>query len=87
METEVRRLEGEGEGSGRAGCWRAGAGNRRALGRRTGRISIKLRSHSSPSSNFTCQMSSASVDTSWSVTTPRYHRWPNFIRTSRPTRW
>ncbi len=26
-------------------------------------------------------------DTSWSVTTPRYHRLPNFIRTFRPTRW
>jgi hypothetical protein len=43
--------------------------------------------HSSPSSNSTCQMSSASVDTSWSVTTPRYHRLPNFMRTCRPTRW
>ena len=26
------------------------------------------------------------VDTSWSVTTPRYHRAPNFIRTCRPMR-
>ncbi len=24
---------------------------------------------------------------SWSVTTPRHHRLPNFIRTCRPTRW
>jgi hypothetical protein len=55
-------------------------------GKRTGRSSTRLRSHSSPSSNFMCQMSSASVDTSWSVTTPRYQRWPNFIRTSRPAR-
>jgi hypothetical protein len=54
-------------------------GKRWVSGRRTGRISTRLRSHSSPSSNRTCQMSSASVDTSWSVTTPRYHRWPNFM--------
>ena len=34
----------------------------------------------------TCQMSSWSVDTSWSVTTPRNQRAPNFIRTCRPRR-
>ncbi len=50
----------------------------------TARNSMKFRSHSSPSSKATPQMSSSSVETSWSLTTPSsYHCRPNFIRTWR----
>ncbi len=48
------------------------------------RRSLKFRSHSSPSSKATPQMSSSSVETSWSLTTPSYHCRPNFIWTLRP---
>ena len=50
----------------------------------TARSSLKLRSHSSPSSKATPQMGSFSVETSWSLTTPSYHCRPNCIRTLRP---
>ncbi len=50
----------------------------------TARSSLRLRSHSSPSSKATPQMSSTSVETSWSLTTPSYHCCPNCIRTLRP---
>ncbi len=54
-------------------------------GSMTARSSLKFRSHSSPSSKATPhQMSSFSVETSWSLTTPSYHCRPNFIRTLRP---
>jgi len=53
-------------------------------GSMTARSSLRLRSHSSPSSKATPQMTSSSVETSWSLTTPSYHCRPNFIRTSRP---
>ena len=53
-------------------------------GSMTARSSLKFRSHSSPSSKATPQMSSLSVETSWSLTTPSYHCGPNCIRTLRP---
>jgi hypothetical protein len=53
-------------------------------GSMTARSSLKLRSHSSPSSKATPQMSSFAVETSWSLTTPSYHCRPNCIRTLRP---
>ena len=53
-------------------------------GSMTARSSLKLRSHSSPSSKATPQMISFSVETSWSLTTPSYHCRPNCIRTLRP---
>ncbi len=53
-------------------------------GSMTARSSLKFRSHSSPLSKATPQMSSFSVETSWSLTTPSYHCRPNFIRTLRP---
>ena len=53
-------------------------------GSMTARSSLKLISHSSPSSKATPQMSSFSVETSWSLTTPSYHCRPNCIRTLRP---
>ncbi len=53
-------------------------------GSMTAKSSLRLRSHSSPSSKATPQMTSSSMETSWSLTTPSYHCRPNFIRTSRP---
>ena len=53
-------------------------------GSMTARSSSKFKSHSSPSSKATPQMSSLSVETSWSLTTPSYHCRPNCIRTLRP---
>ncbi len=79
--------KGKARGVGRLGVGRLERGENEFRGEGRGGFRPSLRSHSSPSSNFTCQMSSASVDTSWSVTTPWYHRLPNFIRTCRPTRW
>ncbi len=53
------------------------------VGSMTARSSLRLRSHSSPSSKAMPQMSSSSVKTSWSLTTPSYHCRPNCIRTLR----
>ena len=53
-------------------------------GSMTARSSSKFKSHSSPSSKATPQMSSFAVETSWSLTTPSYHCRPNCIRTLRP---